>query len=209
MALEAKLNQISRLEAKDQPVPFVSLTNELIASGSTANLNVLAQKVLSEEIPTQVARTVLLHLATSLKSLQDEEATNELVVYLVTLIRQSPSASSYDEADFCLRDWLFSYLCGCEEYTEAARYLSGANLDSTVRVFTDLEKVDIYIKCAGTVASLCWSASLPRTVPVHAQCTSCLHRGCPGGRRGHRRGGVCEQGFLPDQRGGGAVQGGV
>jgi hypothetical protein len=40
-------------------------------------------------------------------------------------------------------------LCGCEEYTEAARYLSGANLESIVRVFTDLEKVDIYIKCAG------------------------------------------------------------
>jgi COP9 signalosome complex subunit 4 len=149
MALEAKLNQISRLEVKDQSAQFISLTNELVAGGSTANLNVLAQKVLSEEIPTQVARPVLLHLATSVKSISDEEAANELAVYLVTLIKQSPSASSFDEADFFLRDWLFSYLCGCEEYTEAARYLSGANLESTVRAFTDLEKVDIYIKCAG------------------------------------------------------------
>ena len=57
--------------------------------------------------------------------------------------------SPLDEADYILRDALFNHHVSCEEYTTAAQYLSGANLDSTARVFSDHEKADICIKCAG------------------------------------------------------------
>lgn len=150
MALEAKLNQFSRLEVKDQCAQFSSLASELVAGVSLSNLKVLAQKVLSEDVSVQVAKPVLIHLATAIKALSGDEFY-DLALLLVTSIKQHPSASLFDEADYILRDSLFSHCVSCEEYTDAAQYLAGANLDSTTKVFTDLEKVDIYIKCAGTI----------------------------------------------------------
>lgn len=148
MALEGKLQNLSRLSALEQQVQFTSLADELIAGGSSSGLMTLGKKLLSEDIPIQVTRSVLTHIASSMKSLSEEQYY-EVSVYLIGVIKQHPGAPSLDEADFILRDTLFTYCVACEEYTEAAQFLAGANLDSATRVFSELEKVDIYIKCAG------------------------------------------------------------
>lgn len=140
------------MDSKEQVVQFCTLVSELVGSVSVENLRVLGQKLLSEDIVVQVTKPVLVHLATAIKSLP-EESYYDLAVFVVTLIKQHQSAQALDEADYILRDGLFSHCVSCEEYTEAAQYLAGANLDSTSRVFTDLEKVDIYIKCAGKAES--------------------------------------------------------
>lgn len=148
MALEAKLLQIARLDNREQTVQLSSLIDEVVASASVAGLRTIAQKILSDDVHVQVTKPALTYLANAVKLLP-EDLFYDIAVFLVTCIKQNASAQSYDEADFILRDALFSYCVGCEEYTEAAQYLAGSNLDSTTRVFTDLEKVDIYIKCAG------------------------------------------------------------
>jgi len=150
MALEAKLSQIARLDNKEQTVQLSSLIDEVVAGASIAGLRTIAQKILSDDVHVQVTKPVLTYLATAVKQLSDDHFY-DIAVFLVTCIKQNASAQSYDEADFILRDGLFSYCVGCEEYTEAAQYLAGSNLESTTRVFTDLEKVDIYIKCAEAV----------------------------------------------------------
>lgn len=146
MALEAKLSQIARLDQKEQVVQLSSLIDEIVAGGSVSGVRTVAQKILSDDVHVQVTKPVIIYLSTAVKSLP-EDLFYDVAVFLVTSIKQS--GQSYDEADFILRDALFSYCINCEEYTEAAQYLAGSNLDSTSRVFTNLEKVDIYIKCAG------------------------------------------------------------
>lgn len=180
MAFEAKISHISRLDSKEQVVQFSSLVSELVGSVSLAYLRALGQKLLSEDIAVQVVKPVLALLATAIKSLP-EEAYYELAVFLVTSIKQHQSAQSLDEADYILRDGLFSYCVSCEEYTEAAQYLAGANLDSTSRVFTDLEKVDIYIKCAGIARAV---VSWPDCIAYHRLLG--IYRGGSGGGRSDR-----------------------
>ena len=189
MALEAKLNQIARLDIKEQTVQFCSLIDEVVAGCSIPGVRTLAQKILSDDVHVQVTKSVLTHLSNAVKALPDD-LLYEVAVFLVTSIKQSPSAQSFDEADFILRDALFNYCVGCEEYVEAAQYLSGANLDSTSRVFTDLEKVDIFIKCAGEIVKYtpelryCYLLILfPNVLP---------NRGSTRGGRSHRCGDLRE-----------------
>jgi hypothetical protein len=78
-----------------------------------------------------------------------DDEFHEIAIYLVTAIKQN--VSSFDEADFILRDSLFSYFLRCEQFSDAANILSGANLESNTRQYTEREKVDIFVKCAGTV----------------------------------------------------------
>mmetsp|Transcript_9843 Transcript_9843/g.16223 ORF Transcript_9843/g.16223 Transcript_9843/m.16223 type:complete len:403 (+) Transcript_9843:80-1288(+) len=148
MALENKLDQIFKLDSKEQSARIVSISDEIVASGSLPGLKTLSQKLLSEDTNPQVARSSLVHLATSVKSLPGE-VFYDIGCFLLTCMKQHPS--SFDEADYILRDALFDYNIGCEDYVEAAQTLAGVNLESTTRVFSAQEKVDIYIKCAEAV----------------------------------------------------------
>ncbi len=93
---------------------FNSIASELVASESVEHLKTLVQKLLSEDILVQVAKPALLHLATAIKALQEEQFY-DVAVFMVTSIKHHPSSSSLDEADFLLRDGLFTYCVGCEE----------------------------------------------------------------------------------------------
>jgi hypothetical protein len=61
------------------------------------------------------------------------------------------SVSTYDEADYILRDGLFAKFIDAEQFSDAAQILSGTNLDSLSRPYTEKEKVDVYVKCAGAI----------------------------------------------------------
>lgn len=150
MSLDVKFAQIARLELKEQVTQVTSLADEVLASGSVPLLRTFTQKVLAEDVPVNAAKAALVRLSSGITNLPDE-VFYDIACFLVTSIKQSPAAQSFDEADFNTRDALFTYCVSCEEYVEAAQYLAGSNLDSTTRAFTEMEKVDIYIKCAGKV----------------------------------------------------------
>ncbi len=101
--------------------------------------------------PFQVTKNVLLYLAKAVATMSGEPLF-DVACRLITSIKQN--VSSYDDADFILREALFGYYLGTGQFSDAAQILSGANLESTSRVFSDKEKADIYVKCAG-LSMLC------------------------------------------------------
>ena len=73
---------------------------------------------------------------------------------MVALTAIKNHVMNFDEADYILREALFTYFLGLEQFKEAAQTLSMVNLES----FSDHDKVDIYVKCAGkitVVTTLC------------------------------------------------------
>lgn len=82
-----------------------------------------------------------------MQKLQDIDLFVEISKFTLQAIKQN--LSTYDEADFILREALFAKYIDAEQFSDAALVLSGANVDSTTRVFSDKEKTDILVKCAG------------------------------------------------------------
>ena len=97
---------------------------------------------------------MILHFAKAVSSTMSGEELYDTACHLITAIKQN--VSSYDEADFILREALFNYYLGCEQFSDAAQILCGANLESTTRVFTDKEKADIFVRCAGMATIFCF-----------------------------------------------------
>lgn len=93
-----------------------------------------------------MTKNVLLHISKILKNTSGDDLF-DVACYLITAIKQN--ISSYDEADYTLRELLFSYYLDCNQYSDAAQILSGVNLDSNSRPFSEKEKADIYVRCAG------------------------------------------------------------
>ena len=89
--------------------------------------------------------------ASGIKSLP-EEVFVSLAERAVAAFRQHPL--SFDEADFILREALFHYYISQEEFKTGAQYLAGVNFDSTTKTFTDDERADILVKCAGMYLSI-------------------------------------------------------
>ena len=82
-----------------------------------------------------------------MQKLQDIDQVVEISKFTLQAIKQN--LSTYDEADFILREALFAKYIDAEQFSDAALVLSGANLDSTTRVFSEKEKTDMLVKCAG------------------------------------------------------------
>lgn len=104
----------------------------------------------------QASRVALVSLATSLKPLSlsdtdnDQELFHESACAILGLLKQQQNTFN-DEADYILREALFDYHVSIEEYSEAAQYLSGVNMESSSFVLTDRDKADIFIRCAEAV----------------------------------------------------------
>lgn len=88
----------------------------------------------------------MLYFAQSICKQIPEDQLEELGTSSLDALK--PFSNQYDEADYVLRDRLFNLYVSWGQCVNAAQILSGVNLASTARVFTDSEKVDIYIKCA-------------------------------------------------------------
>ena len=76
------------------------------------------------------------------------EALEAAATDIVEKIKAHHHSTTFDEADYMLRNALFNWMCECERYHEGATVLAMVNLDSQTRPFDEEEKADIYIKCA-------------------------------------------------------------
>ena len=76
------------------------------------------------------------------------EPLEEIACFAVTLIKNH--IMSFDEADFILRETLFDHYVSQEQYKDAGQILSGVNLDTSTIPYTDQQKTEVYVKCAGT-----------------------------------------------------------
>lgn len=142
--MEQRLNSVF---ASSQPTAQLqALVDELVASADPDVLISFSDKLLSaSELTHQTARQCLVYLARALKTLMAAAPAcfETVATHILGLIKSQPV--SHDEADYIIRDALFDYNISIAEYAEAAQILGGVNLDSTSRVYTDSEKVDILV----------------------------------------------------------------
>ena len=75
------------------------------------------------------------------------EHLEEIASFAVSAIKNH--LMSFDEADYILRDTLFEYYVSQEQFRDAGQILSCVNLDSSTTPFSDQEKTEVYVKCAG------------------------------------------------------------
>lgn len=94
----------------------------------------------------QASRSALSQFAVSIKALDSEQYES---IANFTLTKMKSSANNFDEADFIIRDGLFNTYLKWGQFSDAAQALAGLNVESTTRPYSDNEKADIYVKCAG------------------------------------------------------------
>jgi hypothetical protein len=100
----------------------------------------------------QVTKNVVLAFSKSLKELNSENL-EAVINHAITILRQHNI--TFDEADYNLRELLFSYYVAQLQFKDAAQALAGINLDSPVLAFSDQQKAEIYVKCAGKYLHRC------------------------------------------------------
>ena len=94
----------------------------------------------------QVSRAVVLHFATAIKRMSGD-SLEEIASFAVSAIKNH--LMSFDEADFVLRDTLFEYYVSQQQFKDAGQILSGVNLESSTTAFSDHDKAEVCVKCAG------------------------------------------------------------
>eukprot|EP01040_Poterioochromonas_malhamensis_P012164 gene12164-13302_t len=139
-------NLFRTVDIKDQLPIVKSLIDEAATANNIAKLTTILNRLLRDDVPPQNAKASVLHFAQSVTKHVTEDNLEELGN--LTLDALKPFSNQYDEADYILRDRLFNLYVSWGQCVNAAQVLSNVNLASTARVFSDTEKVDIYIKCA-------------------------------------------------------------
>lgn len=95
----------------------------------------------------QLSRAVVNHFASAIKSIQGEQLET-IASFAVSAIKNH--LMSFDEADYILRDTLFEYYVSQELFKDAGQILSAVNLDTSTIPYTDQQKTEVYVKCAGS-----------------------------------------------------------
>lgn len=137
---------LSISDSKEKISALLAILDSRLAAPTPSSLNAVVSRVLAEDVPAPVSKAVMNHLASNVQRIP-ANIFEEVVNFALVAIKQSPI--NLDEPNYPLRNELFNYYINCGEFADAAATLAGVNLDSTTRPFSDEEKVDILIKCAG------------------------------------------------------------
>ena len=143
--MEARLEQVLSLsDPKESATELESLSTEFTAD----QLQQTFTKILTDERFTQSTIRLLITSLTKTIIRMKGESFESIALIILPLIKQY-NILQLDESEYMIRNRLFDYYISNEQFIDAAHILGGVNLDSTMRPFTDVEKVDILIKCAG------------------------------------------------------------
>eukprot|EP01031_Cornospumella_fuschlensis_P028426 gene28426-34317_t len=132
-------------DSRDRISQVQGLIDRAVQSSHVDSLKTLISRILSDDVPPQISRPVVLHFANQIRPLSPEHY-EDVANHSLIVMKQCPI--NLDEANFVLRDQLCNYYIQTGQFSDAAQILAGVNVESTTRVFTEEEKVDIYIKCA-------------------------------------------------------------
>eukprot|EP01035_Chromulina_nebulosa_P018507 gene18507-24224_t len=150
MSIETQLNQIitSYNDIKDQITYIQLYIDEIIKSNNINQLQLLISRLLSNLIPQQVLKVVVLYVANNIRSLINNEDFEQLGNNFISLIRQQQYIGLFDETEYVLRNIMFDYYINTEQFKEAALILSQVNFESSSYSIPPLEIANIFIKCA-------------------------------------------------------------
>jgi len=142
------LRDVARLgDAKDQAAQLTSFVDQLLSANHHTSLADLPQKLVVMELSQAAVRLALVHFSKAVRDVKGDPYA-AICTAAVQAIKTYPASGTLDEADWTLRNGLFDYYVDMEMYREAAAVLSGLNVESAVRVYSSVEKADVYIRCA-------------------------------------------------------------
>lgn len=135
-------------DSKDALEKLSNLVEEIFLSPTEPALCAFVDRILSEEVSKQVSKTAMTDFITALQVLQNGELLEIVCNHTITAMKRS--FCSFYDLDHQLRERLFKYQLGTQQYSEAARTLSGVTLDNSSYVVSDKDKADLYVRCAET-----------------------------------------------------------
>ncbi|KAI0340934.1 hypothetical protein BDW22DRAFT_1359782 [Trametopsis cervina] len=144
--MDTKIAQISSLSQKDKGPAYVSLITDVLAradpSSVISDVHQILEVVLQDNVV--IGRTVLQELGKGLsdKAVADAELRKQIVQDTLQVVQ--PRLVSYEEQVNVLRLILADILESEEDWSDAAKVLTGISLDAGGR--TDEEKLRIYVR---------------------------------------------------------------
>ncbi|KAG5651356.1 hypothetical protein H0H81_008973 [Sphagnurus paluster] len=149
--MDSQLAQISALSQKDKGPAFISIIPQILATSDpstlVADLHKLVDTVVNQDnVGLVVGRQVLSDLVKILGegSIKDVELRKRVVQDTLNTVQ--PRIVSYEEQVNTLRFQLADLLEEEEEWSEAARVLTGISLDSGQRLIGDGDKLRVYVR---------------------------------------------------------------
>ncbi|KAJ8600210.1 hypothetical protein CTAYLR_001916 [Chrysophaeum taylorii] len=138
----------SSLNPTERAAQFAELIDECIGGEDVGSLQLILEKLVSDEVPQVVSRSAVSHYANAVRMLRSGEALEAACQHALRTL--APQVSSFEESDARLRHALFDALLGQGSFKEAACVLAGINMETSQRVYSDVEKASTYVKIAET-----------------------------------------------------------
>ena len=142
-ALVGELSSITDQKLKLER--YMAVLQDYVSQAAIPQLQAFVQHLVSEDVQLAVSRPVVLELAKSMSSLALEQRKE---IGLFTLDKVGLRVVSFEEQVSVIREELATIYEKEENWSEAAKMLSGIPLDSGIRVLDDNYKVQKYIKIA-------------------------------------------------------------
>eukprot|EP00981_Chlorochromonas_danica_P002058 scaffold420_cov169-Ochromonas_danica.AAC.18 len=139
---------LSIVDINEKIQNLLAILDHHIQSHNINALKTIVNRILSEDVVTQVSKPGLAYLLPAMQKRLTSEEYEDLANSILVAMKQCQSSLPLDELSYQLRDQLFSFYIQCGQYSDAATTLAGVNVDSSIRPFNDEEKADLYIKCA-------------------------------------------------------------
>mmetsp|Transcript_18330 Transcript_18330/g.24187 ORF Transcript_18330/g.24187 Transcript_18330/m.24187 type:complete len:403 (-) Transcript_18330:374-1582(-) len=147
--MDFTLSQIHSIsDQKEKILKYKELITSLVSQNSANELCEVVNHLVSEDVLQVISRNVMSHFASSVKELSNKEVFEEVANY--TIKKFQNQVVSFEDGDYILRDALFEYYLAEESFKEAATALSGLNMESGTKVYTEAEKANMYVKIAET-----------------------------------------------------------
>jgi COP9 signalosome complex subunit 4 len=125
-------------------------TDQLLSKNDTRGLQALWSQLLGDDVPQMVARQSTAQFAQAVVSSPlhqtKPEEFKDLCEHCLESIKTQ--VAPCDEAEQTLREALFDYYVGAEQFKDAANTLAALNLEGAGRSYTDRQKANVYVKIA-------------------------------------------------------------
>jgi len=149
MDVASQLNDIAAGgESREQAAKYKSLVDGLAGAGDVEGLKQALTRLLSDAVPQGISRSAVSHFAAAASRVAPPERREPLAAWAVAAI--APQVQSFEDADASLRRLLYDVYLAEGSYKEAACVLSGINMETSARGYSDREKAAAYVKIAET-----------------------------------------------------------
>ncbi|KAI0638191.1 hypothetical protein C8Q77DRAFT_1070498 [Trametes polyzona] len=149
--MESRLAQFAALNQKDKGTAYQSLLLEILSREDQSNLHAdihtLVDNVVNQEsVGLVISRGIISELVKALSEgkIRDTEQRKRIVEDILSIIQ--PRIVSYEEQVNSLRFQLADILEEEEQWSDAAKVLTGISLDSGQRSLPDEEKLRVYVR---------------------------------------------------------------